>query len=148
MPEIRTPMSFEDLETKPPLNPKPQISDNIQQTLATLVGFDGMSRRLIKATASGILLSISPLAVAFINVTGDGANDTWQGENVKCSEVVIRANENNSGDVWVNVYGAAAVDTGWPLNANEYITLTINNLQHLYLKIVTSGDKAIMLHTL
>lgn len=147
MGEAITPFSIPDLLTRPPLQTNPRISDDIQQTLATLLGFDGTARRLLRVTTTGMLQTVNPLAQKFQNILANIANYVWQGSDVKCSEVVIRAHPDNADRLWVNVYAAAAADTGWPLDANEHITLTVSNLEHIQLKIIADTEKAIIYYT-
>lgn len=147
MGEIRTPFELIDLPTKPPLPSNPRVSDDIQQTLATLVGYDGTSRRILRATPSGILQVVNPLAKEFANILSNTTNYLWQGDDIKCSEVVVRAHPDNSGRVWVNVYAAAAADTGWPLDANEHVVLTLTNLSHLHVKIIATAEKVVAFYT-
>lgn len=147
MGEVRTPFELIDLQTKPPLKSNPIITDDIQQTLATLVVFDGTSRRIARGTPTGILQTVNPLAGKFVNVLADEANYVWQGDDIKCSEVVVRANPDNSQRVWVNIYAAASADVGWPLDGNEHIVLTLTNLAHLHLKILDDGEKVNILYT-
>lgn len=143
----RIPFGFEDIPTKPEMSPQPLISDDIQQTLATLVCYDGETRRLVRGTKQGKLQVVNPLAALFVNISATEGNFLWQGSEIKTSEVVVRAHPDNSGRVWVNVFAAAAADTGWPLDANEHITLTLNSLSHLHLKIITNAEKVILLYT-
>lgn len=147
MGEVRTPFELVDLPTKPPLKSNPIISSDIQQTLATLVGYDGTARRILKSTPTGILQTVNPLAQKFANLLADEANYVWQGDDIKCSEIVVRAHPDNSGRVWVNVYAAAAADTGWPLDGNEHIVLTLTNLSHLHIKIIANGEKVNLFYT-
>ena len=147
MGKVGQPFELAELETKPPLSTNPSITDDIQQTLATLVGFDGVQRKLIRVTPTGILQVVNPLIKGILNLGGFAATYNYQGPDIKCSEIVVRAGGSNGGDVWVNIGSAAAVDTGWPLDANEYVPLTIINLQHLHLHIVDAADKVQVLYT-
>lgn len=144
---VRTPFELVDLPTKPPLPSNPKVSDDIQQTLATLIGYDGTSRRILRSTPTGILQTVNPLAQKFANLLSDTTNYLWQGDDIKCSEITIRAHPDNSGRVWVNVYAVAAADIGWPLDANEYIVLTLTNLSHLHVKIISTAEKALVYYT-
>jgi len=143
----RIPFGFEDVPTKPEMSPQPLISDDIQQVLATLGGYDGETRRLLRCTKSGKLQTVNPLAAEFVNIPATEANFIWQGDNIKCTEVVVRAHPDNADRVWVNIFAAAAADTGWPLDKNEYVTLTVNNLEHIHLKIIANNEKVILLYT-
>ena len=147
MGRLRTPFEIPELSVKPPLSSSPLITDDIQQTLATLVGYNGQARRILRCTAHGMLQVVNPLAVGFINVTGSGANDTYDGIDRRTSEVIVRAHPDNNSLLWLNTFAAAAVDTGWPLAANEYIVLSVNDIAHLHLLIVGSGEKVIISYT-
>jgi len=140
----RKPFELIDVPTTPPLPISPRISDEIQQSIATLVGYDGNARRLLKVTSTGMLQVVNPLSLKFQNILANIPNYVWQGTNVKCSEVVVRGHPDNGGRIWVNVFAAAAADVGWPLDSNEYITLTLTNLSYLHLKIITNTEKAII----
>ena len=143
----RIPFGFEDIPTKPEMSPQPSISDDIQQTLATLVCYDGETRRLVRGTKQGKLQVVNPLAALFVNIPATAGNFLWQGDTIPCSEVVVRAHPDNADRVWVNIFAAAAADTGWPLDKNEYVTLTVNNLEHIHLKIIANNEKVILLYT-
>lgn len=141
------PFGFDDVPTKPPMSPQPLISDDIQQVLATLGAYDGETRRLLRCTKEGKLQTVNPLAALFVNIPATVGNFLWQGSDIKCSEVIIRADPDNTDRVWVNIFTAAAKNVGWPLDANDHIPLTLNNLSHLHLKLIASGDKVILLYT-
>jgi len=147
MSTIITPLGFEELKTKPPLSPQVRLSEDMQQTLALLAGFDGVQRHLIRTTPTGIIQVVNPLIQAIINHTSTGGNEAYQHSPQRCSEVIVRANPNNGGDIWLNVGAAAGVDTGWVLDANEQIPITVANLAHIQLLIVTSGDKVQIIYT-
>ncbi len=147
MPEIITPLGFEELKTKPPLNPRVRLSDDMQQTLALLSGYDGVQRHIIRTTPTGILQVVNPLVQAILNIVTTGGNESYQHTPQRCSEVIIKADKDNSGDVWLNIGAAAAVDTGWVLDANEQIPITVANLAHVRLFVVTSGDKVQIMYT-
>jgi len=147
MSEVRFPFAIEDFPTVPPLKSNPDVTDDIQQTLATLVGFDGTARRLMRVTPTGMLQTVNPLAKKFINIGDQAANYLYDGADIKCSEVVVRASPDNAGRVWVNIYAAAAADIGWPLDANEHIVLTLTNLSYLHLKIIALNEKVIIYYT-
>lgn len=147
MGKVVTPFEIPDLSIKPPLSGSPNITDDLQQTLATLVGYNGQQRRLLRCTQHGILQVVNPLNTGFINVVGSGANDTYDGVALRCSEVIVRAHPDNSSLVWLNVFAAAGVDTGWPLAANEYLILSITDVSRIHLLIVGDGEKVILSYT-
>lgn len=148
MPDVLIPLPFEDLPTAPPLTGRVRVSEEVLQTISLAVGWDGASRRFLRCTKTGILQTINPLLQGFINITGVGANYNYQDADVYCTEVVVRAHPDNTGRVWVNAYAPAAADTGWPLDAGEYVPLTVLNLSHVHLLIVVDGEKVILEYTL
>lgn len=147
MREILKPFPFHELETKPPLSGRVKVSEDLQQTLATVAGWNGSTRVLLKANLHGVLLSVAPVVSGIINVTGSGANDDWQGSDIKVSEVLIMANPDNTGRCWININAAASLNTGLPLDAGDYVKISIHNLLHLQIRTVISADKFIVIHT-
>ena len=147
MPEILNPLTFEDLLTKPPLVGRPRISEDLQQTVALLVGWDKQTRRLVSVSPTGVLHVASAPVKGIKNLLSAGDGTTQQGDNVDTSEVLIRAKPTNSGRVWVNVGKAAAVDVGYPLDSGEPVTLSVNNLHSLHFYFTKSADKVSIVYT-
>ncbi len=147
MRNIIIPLTFDDLPTRPPFPSQPQISDDIQQTAAMLVGFDKVTRRLVYVNPQGVLHSASPPVKGIINQDSTGAASTKVFTNITTTEVIIRANPANIDNLWVNLDASAAVDTGYPLEAGEWLKLSINNLLRLNLYFVGTTTKAIILYT-
>lgn len=145
--EIDRPFPIAGLSFKPELTGRLKVDEKLIMTLATLMGWDGESRRLLNCGIGGALQTIAPIAKAVVNVTGSGANDDITFADEVTSEVMIMANASNTGDIWINIGAAAAVDTGWPLDAAEVVILSINNMQELQARIITSGDKLIIIKT-
>jgi len=145
--EIDRPFPVIGLPFKPELTGRPKVDEKLIMTIATLMGWDGEARRLLNCGVGGALQTIAPIAKAIVNVTGSGANDDKTFDDDPTSEVMIMADAANSGDIWVNVGASAAVDTGWPLDAGDVVILSINNMQQLQARIITSGDKLIILKT-
>jgi len=147
MAEILKNLTFEDLPTKPPLTGRPRISDDLQQTVALLVGWDGVTRRIIRCSPTGALYVTSPKVKGIINFQADGDSDDWQGDAIKTSEVLIKAKTGNTGNLWVNVGAAAAVNTGFQLLSGEYVNFSINNLHTLYLHFTKDDDWVNIIYT-
>lgn len=145
--EILKSLTFDDLPTKPEIVGKPQMSEDIQQTAALLVGWDGATRRLVSVSPSGVLYTASQKVKGIVNIGGGGVDYNWQGGDITTSEVLILANPSNSGRVWVNVSAVGGVDTGYPLDASHSVVWSINNLHTLHIHIVNSGEKAIVVYT-
>lgn len=147
MPDIIKSLPFEELATKPPLTGRVRISDDMQQTLTLLSGWDGASRRLLKVSQSGALYVCSPRVKGIINQQGDGDADDIQLPDIPTSEVLIRAKPTNTGRIWVNFSAAAAVDIGYPLDSGEHVILSVNNLHSLHLHYTKNDDWAIVIYT-
>lgn len=147
MPEILIPFTFEDLPVKPPLKGRPRISEDLQQTLALLSGWDGATRRLIRCSASGILRTAPPQVKGLLNILADQDAYTTQGSDIKTTEVMIRAFPDNTGRVFLNIGIAAALNTGYPLFTGEWVNISLNNLNIMYLYVEKDTDKVAIIYS-
>ena len=145
--EIQIPFRIKGIPLKPELSGRQKVDDKLIQTLAAIMGFDGEARRLLSCAISGALHSVSPPLAGITNVESTGANEDVTFSAAPTTEIIVVANRNNTGDVWVNVDAAAAIDTGMPLDAGDSVKFSINNMQRLNLFIVTNGNKVIILRT-
>ncbi len=145
--KITKPLPFGQLETNPEISGMPTLSDDIQQTLSLLSGFDGQERQLIVVSPTGILRVAGARVASISNILADQDSYTWNGSNVKSSEVLIKAHPDNTGRVWANVDNAASANNGYPLDAGDYVKFSITNLTNLYLFIATDTEKAIIIAT-
>jgi len=146
MAEIQKPIPFDQLNAKPPLTARPRVSDDIQQVLALLSGFDGQQRKLVGVSQSGTLYVTSPPVKGVVNFPAVGASYDWQGDNIECSEVLVMNDPANTGKVWVNKDAAAAPDVGQPLDSGDWLRWTIKNLKELHIHIVTDTEKVILVY--
>ena len=145
--KIQIPFPVKGLPMKPELTGQQTVDDKIIQSLATLLGWDGESRRLITCAINGALHTVTPPLAGITNVASSGANEDVTFSDQQTTEIIVVANRNNTGDVWVNVDAAAAIDTGMLLDAGDSVKFSINNMQRLNLFIVTNGNKVIILRT-
>ena len=145
--EIQTPFTIKGIPLKPELKGSQKVDETIIQTLAALMGFDGEARRLLTCAINGALHTVTPPLAGITNVESTGANEDVTFSDQATTEIIVLANRNNTGDVWVMVDGAAAVDTGWLLAPGDHVQFSINDMQRLNLHIITSGDKVIILRT-
>ena len=143
--EIQTPFTIKGIPLKPELSGRQKVDEVLTQTLAALMGYDGEARRLLTCALNGSLHTISPPVSTITNVVSTGATEDVGFDDTPCSEVMIMSNPANTGNVWVNVLLAAAIDTGWVLGPGEMVKFSINNLRDLHLHIITSGDKVIII---
>lgn len=144
---IDIPFPLKDIPLKPELTGRIKVEEVIIQTIAALCGYDGEARRLLKCSLGGSLHTVSPPVCCFTNKVSTGPTEDVTFGNIPTTEVMILANANNGGDIWVNVSAAAGVDIGWPLDAGDMLNISINNMAELKLHIVTQGDKAIIIRT-
>ncbi len=147
MPEILIPLTFDDLPVKPPLVGRPRVSEDLQQTVALLVGWDKSTRRLVSVSPTGVLHIVSAPVKGIVNLLSAGDGTTQQGSDIDTSEVLIRADKGNEGDVWVNVGAAAAVDVGYPLDAAEWVNFSVNNLHSLHFYFEKAGARVSIIYT-
>ncbi|KKM88743.1 hypothetical protein LCGC14_1255740 [marine sediment metagenome] len=145
--EIQTPFTIKGIPLKPELKGSQKVDETIIQTLSALMGFDGEARRLLSCAINGALHITTPPLAGITNVESTGANENVTFSDQPTTEIIVVANRNNTGDVWVNVDAAAAVDTGMPLDAGDSAKFSINNMQRLNVFIATTGNKVIILRT-
>jgi len=147
MADIQIPFPLKGVPIKPEMTGRLKIDDKLVQTLAALCGWDGEARRLLTCALNGSLHVTSSPVCCIANKVSTGAAEDITFGDTPITEVIVFANPNNTGDVWLNIGAAAAVDTGWVLDAGDYLQFSINNLSELRLHVVTLGDKVILLRT-
>ncbi|MBA7646178.1 hypothetical protein ES703_53940 [subsurface metagenome] len=147
MPEVLIPLTFDDLPVKPPLVGRPRISEDLQQTVALLVGWDNSTRRLVRCSPSGVLFVCQPTVKGVVNIEANDYSYNWSHLDILTSEAMILAHPDNASRIWVNKGIAAAPDIGLPLDAGDSIIWGLNNLNSLYIHIVNTGEKAIVVYT-
>ncbi len=145
--EITKPFTFKDLPTKPEITGRPKLSEDLQQTIALLSGWDASTRRLIRCSPSGTIRVGSARAKGIINVLADRPAYVITLDNIPTSEVMIRSFPDNTGRVFVNIGVAAALDIGYPLFVGEWVSLSVNNLNSLQLYIEKNADMVAVIYT-
>lgn len=144
---IHSPLHIPELDLKPEFAGGIQLSDDMQQTLSLLAGFWKHKRLLLRASPSGILMTTDPQLKEVYTVTGSGANDTYQGENVPCSGVLVMGHPDNTGRIWVRPHTTASAANGWPLEAGDVVGFGLTNLNMLHALIVVDGEKLIIAYS-
>lgn len=147
MPDITKPFGFSELRLKPEVIGIIKLSDDIQQTLASIVGYNGSERSLLRCSGTGVLFVSSPRIDGIEHITADTDAYDWNGDDKKISEVMIMGHPDNAGIIWVKNDTTALATNGWPLSAKEVLNLSIDNLANLHLLIVDNTEKAIVLWT-
>lgn len=147
MADITIPFPFGDLPLKPEQTGKIKVSDGMQQTLASVLGWDGSSRKLLRAALSGVLQTTSPQVQAIVHKTSTGPNEVVIFDSIPITEVMVMAHPSNAEKVWVSVGVTPTTANGWPLDNGDVLNISIDNLNKLKLLIVTSGNAAIIMYT-
>jgi len=147
MPDITMPFGFSELRLKPELVGRVKISDDMQQTLASIVGYNGSDRSLLRCSGTGVLFACSPRIDGIQHILAVGDNFDWNGADLKTSEVMIMGHPTNVQLVWVKNDVAALATNGWPLGSKEILNFSIDNLSNLHIRIEADGDTAIVLWT-
>jgi len=147
MPEMQIPFPLKGIPLKPEMTGRVKVDEVVLQTIAALCGWNGEARRLITCALNGSLHTTTPVVKAVLNKVTAGVEHNITFSSTPTTEVMILANPNNAGDVWVNLNAAALVDTGWLLDAGDYLNISINNLSTLRLYTVNIGDKVSIIYT-
>ena len=147
MSEINKPMGVGNLGIEPPISGKIRLSEDMQQTLALLTGYGDNERKVLRASESGVLNVASARIADIVHYTGVGANDTQEGGDVPCTEVLVMGHPDNTGVVWVRPDKAATIANAWPLGDGEVVSFTLDNLKQLNMLIVVGGEKVIVAYS-
>lgn len=147
MSEITIPFPISEIIVSPEPTGRVRLSDDIQQTLASLMGYDGGSRRLLRCSQSGTLFVTSPPIKNIVLITAPSATYFWDGDNSEISEVMIHAFEDNVSNVLVFVDTKTIDDNYWVLTPGESVQFSINNLNRLHIYFVVQNDVANLAYT-
>jgi len=147
MPDINKPMDVPELNLQPPITGKVRVSEDMQQTLALLLGYGDSRRVILKATESGMLNTVSPQIKDIVVFTAADPVFTWVGGDIPCTEIAVIAGLDNTGKVWVRPYSTASAANAWPLNKGEAFGFTVGNLNQLHITIETTAEIAIIAYT-
>ena len=76
-----------------------------------------------------------------ITITHANADTNQAGASNSCKRATIKAHPANTGIAWVQ-FGAAAVDvSAWPLNANESVSVPIDDTDEINVLFKVGGEK-------
>ncbi len=145
--EIIKNLRFDDLLVKPPFGGKLRLSDDIQQTIALIIGWDGESRRMIRSSPNGIVRVCDGQAKGVLNVTADSGAYTLTPPDTPTSEIIVKAHVDNVGQVVVNIGVTASLTAGFPLDPGESVEFSVNNLSAIRLYVELTTEKAAILYT-
>lgn len=147
MGEISIPFPIFEILVSPEPTARLRISDDIQQTLASIMGYDGEGRRLLRCGKKGTLFVSSAVLQDIVVLTADQISYVWQGGDIETSEILLRAHPDNAGRVYVRCDSVALATNAWMLDAGESIQFSVNNLNRLHVTIAADTEKAILAYT-
>jgi hypothetical protein len=110
---------------------------SVESDNTTVKGFLGKATALGREVVGAKIQDIE-------HYTGSGADDTKQGNDVACSEIMCMGHPDNTGKVWVRTNITATTDNAWPLDAGEVINFDVANLNELRMLIVADGESLIV----
>ena len=125
-----------------------RVQEEMQQSLATVLGYAGNQRVLLKASPSGILYVASPRLSDVVHYPATAPNAAIQGADLPCTEVLCMAHPDNTGRIWVRTMKTAAANNAFPLDKSDIVGFSIENLNQLYALIVANGDTLIVGYSL
>lgn len=144
MTRIGTPLKVPELNLQPEQEGGIELSADMQQVLSLLTAFSKNRRIVLKASPVGTLRTTSGRIIDIKQFLGVGANDTQQGDDIPCSEVMCMGHPSNGDKVWVRSLTTATVDNAWPLGAGEAVNISVDNFRDLQMLIVVDGEKLIV----
>ena len=147
MSKIRKPMQLPDLNLQPPIEATVRLSDDMQQTLSQLAGYDVNTRKLLRCSASGILSIASPRLIDIKHYTRTAIDNPTQGDDIACTEVLVLGHPDNAGRVWVRSGGVAGTTNSWPLAAGAVIGFSVDNLKQLKIHFPVQDEILIVAYT-
>lgn len=128
-------------ETKPS---DVRVSDDYIQTIALIVGMCTSGRVALRASPTGIGFNAGAPLVDVEHWTATAPNDTINGDNIQCTEILCVAHPDNAGRIWVRTKEAATTANAIPLDAGDIVGFTVDNLKDVHSLIVASGDSLIV----
>lgn len=143
MARIGTPLKVPELLLSPEQEGGIELSDDMQQVLSLLTAFSKNRRIIVKASPKGALRTTAARIQDIKTITGSGANDTVQGSDIECSEIMCMGHPDNTGKVWVRSLVTATTANAWPLAAGNVVTISVDNYRDLEALIVVDGEKLI-----
>ncbi len=143
MQKIGTPLKCPELNLQPESQGGLELSKDMQQVLSLLTAFNKNKRIIVKASAVGAIRITSSRIQDIKHVPGVGANDTVQGTDIPCSEVMCMGHPDNTGKVWVRSLATATTSNAWPLGAGEVVNISVDNYRDLHGLIVV--DKEVLI---
>lgn len=144
MQKIGTPLKCDQLNLEPERQGGIQLSDDMQQVLSLLTGFSKNKRIVLESSPVGALRTTSARIIDILHFTASGGNDTQNGPDVPCSEVMCMGHPDNGGLIWVRNLSTATTSNAWPLAAGQVVNISVDNCRDLQMLLVVDTEKLIV----
>lgn len=148
MDTIQKPMQADELGYQQAVARLVRVSDEMTQSLASIMGYATNQRVLLKASASGILYTTTPRISDIIQRKAVGDNEAWQGPDLPCSAVLIRCALANTDNVYVTVRKTATTANSLPMQKGEWVIFSVENLNEVRALIAKTNDILVVMYSL
>lgn len=140
MTRIGTPLKCPELNLQPDAEGGIELSEDMQQVLSLLTAFSKNRRIIVRASPGGALRTTSGRVIDVVHFTADGDNDTQQGSDIQCSEIMCMGHPDNGGKVWVRALATATTANAWPIGSGEIVSMSVDNFRDLNMLIAVDTE--------
>lgn len=140
MTKVQIPGIVRGLTVRPPLPPDAPLSDYVQQALAVLLGYTYGETVALRASPAGVLYVAEPRTGDTFQWTATGDNESHQGSDIVCTQLLIVTPKGNTDTVYVRTGKAATTSNSIPMSASQALTLSVENLKELRVLIAKTSD--------
>ena len=148
MAKINLPGLSQGMTVRPPLPPGAPLSDYVQQAIALLLGYTYGETVVLHASPAGVLYVAEPRVSDTFQWTAVGDDESHQGDNIQATEILLVASPDNTGNVYVRTRSAASETNSVILGKGMSLTMSVENLNELYVLIATTGDTISVMYSL
>ena len=148
MDAIQKPMQSSELGYQQAVARLTRVSDEMTQSLASIMGYSVNQRVLLKASASGVLYTVTPRVSDIIQWLAVGDNEEHQGPDLACSAVLLRCALANIDNVYVSIRKTTTTANSLPLQKGEWVIFSVDNLNELHCLIAKTGDIFVVMYSM
>ena len=148
MDTIQKPMQSSELGYQQAIARLTRVSDEMTQSLASIMGYSVNQRVLLKASASGVLYTVTPRVSDIIQWSAVGDNEAHQGQDLACSAVLLRCALANIDNVYVSIRKTTTTINSLPLQKGEWVIFSVDNLNELHCLIAKTGDIFVVMYSM
>ena len=133
---------------RPPLPPGAPLSDYVQQALALLIAYTYGETVVLHASPAGVLYVAEPRVSDTYQWTAVGDAEAHQGSDIQATQILLVADPENVGDIYVRTRTAASATNSVVLGKGMSMTLSVENLNELRVLIEKTGDTLCVMYSL